>query len=1000
MGEPTFDINIPAQNAADSLGQLAAQTGAIMLFPYALAASKQASAVSGRYTLLQALELLLQGSGLSGGLSDKRVVQIHVANKIVSITEEREMTSNKMSLRRKIGAALASAFVANGAAGQDNAAPQGNAYLEEVVVTGTRRDARSVEDSIAPIDVISANMITNQGDNDLGNLLRTVVPSYNVNAQGTQDGASIVRPANLRGLSPDHTLVLVNGKRLHRAAVITFVGGGLSNGAQGPDIASIPSTALKQVEVLRDGAASQYGSDAIAGVINFILKDANAGGFITAKYGSTYEGDGDAIKIAGNLGLPLGSDGFLNLTTEYIERGATSRSVQRSDAAALIAAGNTAVAKPAQTHGDPEIKEDIKFLANMGVPLSENIELYAVASLTERKSEGSFFFRNPTNRGGIYAGPLVDATTGAADANGVPSVLVGDLSGDTAGDCPAGIPLTQGGGLIPDPTILSQVTDDPNCFSFLQLFPGGFTPSFGGDLEDVIFHVGLTGEVEIGHGLGYDVSFRHGENTVDFKLMNSVNASLGLQTPTTFNAGGYRSGMDVFNADFVYGIPVEPFASDLNVGFGFEHRDEVFEIVPGDAASFALGPFAAPSPAYPLGQGFSTNSNGFAGFSDNSAGKNSQDSSSVYLDLEADVVDALTLQAAVRFEDTEFFGNTTNYKAGALWRLNENARLRTTFSTGFRVPTAGQANVINTTTAFANGTLSDQGTFPLTSPAGQVLADYIAGPVSAGGLGLPRPTLEPESSDNFTIGGSFNVGDLSITIDYFNISLEDRISQSSQIAFVPALRFLASENNVTLVGTTPAAIITELDAAGMLNRSDFSSAENLSSFAFFNNDFQTKTEGIDLVVAGPLFPSGSGETDFSLRLNFTETEVENAGQTISPLRVQELEDGLPEVRGNLAVTHDRGPIRLLGRVNYFGSFFEAHYSDPGLTFNNGSQVTVDAEFGWHMADNWELIVGAQNLFDSYPDDNPFATVLGALYPVTAPGGFNGGFYYVNATFSW
>ena len=181
-------------------------------------------------------------------------------------------------------------------------------------------EARSVIDSTVPVDVLSSAEFENQGDTDLSNLLRNVVPSYNVNTQPISDAATIVRPANLRGLAPDHTLVLVNGKRRHRAAVIYWLGNGVADGAQGPDISVIPSIALEQVEVLRDGAAAQYGSDAIAGVINFILNDADQRRDVEARYGGYYEGDGDTYAISGNIGLPLTENGFANFSFEYGER--------------------------------------------------------------------------------------------------------------------------------------------------------------------------------------------------------------------------------------------------------------------------------------------------------------------------------------------------------------------------------------------------------------------------------------------------------------------------------------------------------------------------------------------------------------------------------------------------------------------------------------------------------------------------------------------------------
>ncbi len=875
---------------------------------------------------------------------------------------------------------------------------------ETIIITGTRVAERSASDSASPVDVVSGIDLVNQGDNDTVNLIRTLVPSFNATTHPISDAATLIRPVNLRGLPPDNTLVLVNGKRMHRAAVIAFLGAGISDGSQGPDISTIPAIGLKQVEVLRDGASSQYGSDAIAGVINFILKDDTSGGSAEAKWGQTYEGDGTSYQLAGSLGLQIGPNGFLNLSGEYQQADATSRSVQRADAAALIAAGNTAVANPAQIWGQPEIKDDFKLYANFGIDLDDNNEFYAFGNFAQRESIGGFFFRNPTNRPGVYAGPTVNPVTGAplpAASGGVPSILVGDLSVTTAGDCPAGIPLTAGGGLLPNPTVLASVTANANCFSFVELFPGGFTPSFGGELEDKSLAVGVRGEVPGISGLNYDVSYRYGDNQVDFRINNTINASLGPNTPTSFNPGGYGQIENLFNLDFGYGLPISGFASDLNIAFGFEWREEEFEVRAGDPASYALGPLAAPSSAYPLGQGFSTSSNGFGGFTPSSAGKNSQSNTSYYIDLETDVTKAVTLQAAVRFEDYDSFGDTTNYKVGGLWRVTDSIRLRSTYSTGFHAPTAGQANVINVTTQFSNGQLEDEGTFPLNSPAGQIAANYIAGSIASGGLGLPRPQLGPEESKNFTIGGAFDIGPATLTVDLFNIDVKDRISRSSTISFPAALQYLAAQSNVATGGATrTGALLQILDNANVLDRADFAGFEDLIAFAFFNNDFDTQTRGVDVVLSGPMDFIPVGRTDYALALNYTDTSVENVGQTIAPTRVQQLEESLPKWKGNFAVTHNNGPWRLLGRLNFYGEYYEAHLEDNTLPIDGDAAVLVDAEAGYKVTDNLELILGAQNLFDQYPVDNPWAGIVGAKYGERSPYGFNGGFYYVKARFTW
>ena len=614
---------------------------------------------------------------------------------------------HKFSLKSALAVSASAAMLASMMATPSYAQSSDEVAEDEIVTIGTRRKARSAADVIAPVDVIPSTELLNQAPNDIGDALRISVPSFNVNTQPISDAATIVRPASLRGLSPDNTLVLLNGKRRHRASVISFLGGGIADGSHGPDIAVFPALALKNVQVLRDGASSQYGSDAIAGVLNFELKDASEGGVVEARYGQTYQGDGENYRIAGNIGLPLGDRGFVNLTAEYGETNATIRSVARDDVTALFNAGNTAVAgldvntittgiDSVQIWGQPNVNDDIKLFVNTGLQLTDYAELYAFGNYAERQVEGGFFFRNPTDRAGVFEGPMVDPVTGAlSDApDAVPSVSVGNLAGVDASACPAGIPLTGQDGLIPDPTILAQVVADDNCFSFIEEFPGGFVPRFGGDYEDISLVTGLRGELELGTGLGYDVSFSYGRNINDFFINNTVNASLGPDSPRNFRPGGYEQEDINFNFDLNYGLPIPGLASDLSIATGFEYREETFTINAGDPASFAIGPLAAPTPAFPTGQGFASSSNGFGGFVDAAAGAFSQDNIAIYGDFEADVTDQLSLQAALRYEDFSSFGDTLNWKVGGKYDLTDNFTIRSTYSTGFHAPTAGQANVV------------------------------------------------------------------------------------------------------------------------------------------------------------------------------------------------------------------------------------------------------------------------------------------------------------------
>jgi iron complex outermembrane receptor protein len=803
--------------------------------------------------------------------------------------------------------------------------------VEEVVVLGTRRAARSATDSAVPVDVISGDDFVNQGDTDLSNLLRNVVPSYNVNTQPISDAATLVRPANLRGLAPDHTLVLVNNKRRHRAAVIYWLGNGVSDGAQGPDIAPLPAIALKQVAVLRDGAAAQYGSDAIAGVMNFQLKDDNEGSTFEAKYGEFFEGDGATYLLSGNIGLPFTDDGFLNLSFEYGAADETNRSVQRNDAQAIIDAGNTAVADPAQIWGQPIIDDDIKLVYNMGVQLDDSKEFYAFGNYAQKTVEGGFYFRNPNTRGAVFSN------------DGGQTLLVGDVLDAQDGilDGSAGCPVIAITNNVPDPVALGQVMNDPNCFVFNELFPGGFTPRFGGDVNDFATTVGVKGETD--SGVNWDLSGSYGRSHVDFVISNTVNASLGPQTPTSFNPGAYEQLDKNLNFDVSKEFEVASFYSGLNIAGGLEYRSETFEVTAGDQASFEIGPYAA--------QGFSSASNGFPGFSNLAAGKFERTNYAAYVDFEADVTENLLLGLAFRFEDFEDFGSTSNGKFTGRYSFTDNFALRGAYSTGFRAPTPGQSNAFNVSTEFdlVTNDLVNNGTIPSNNPIAQL----------RGGK-----ALDPEESKNFTFGAVIGLGPVDLTIDYFSIDLTDRLALSQNFE------------------------LTADEVQGLID-SGVTSAANLRNFRFFTNDFDTETTGFDIVATWST-EIGNGNTDFSLAYNNTDTEVTKVGETIDATRVRELEEGLPQTRWNIAANHTVGNWRFLARTSYYDDFFD---SEDGNVY--GDEFIVDAEVAYTFNDNMTFTLGAQNLFDEYPDENPGAADgVGNQYSQFSPSGFGGGFYYV------
>ncbi len=808
-------------------------------------------------------------------------------------------------------------------------------FADVIVVTGTRTEGRSVTQSMVPIDVIRVDDFVNQGETDVSTLLRNVAPSYNVNTQPISDAATVVRPANLRNLAPDHTLVLINNKRRHRAAVIYWLGNGVADGAQGPDISAIPAIALRQAEVLRDGASAQYGSDAIAGVMNFMLKDDRSGGSVEVRTGAYSEGDGDMVSAAANFGFPLGDNGFLNLTVEGGASDPTDRSVQRDDAAALIAAGNTFVRNPAQIWGSPEIEDDFKLWANFGHLTEGGKQIYGHANYVTKTVTGGFFFRNPNTRSAVFSP--------SGDRNGE-ILLIGDLlaaQGLGSANCPEVRIVND----VPDEAALNQVKADPNCFSFQELFPGGFTPQFGGDLTDRALVFGVRGST--GGGLAWDASVSSGYDEVDFFIFNTVNASLGPNTPTSFDPGLYRQDELNFNFDLSYALN-----DRTNIAGGVEWRDEKFTIGIGQLESFEIGPLAA--------QGFSSASNGFPGFSEIAAGSWSRSNFAVYGDLErTSGDDKWTLGLAVRFEDFEDFGSTTNGKISGRYKVNDDFSLRASVSTGFRAPTPGQSNAFNVSTEF-DLTLMDlvnNGTIPSSSRVAQLRG------------GKP---LTPEESVNYAAGFVWENGPFTMTADYFQIDLSDRLAVTQNFSLTQA----------------------EIDA---LVAEGITSAANLQNFRFFTNDFDTETKGFDIVAT--YAPTGiGGNTDFSLLFNRTETDVTKFNPaTLDDTRIRELKEALPKTRWTLTANHRVGSNwRFLGRLSYYGGWFD---SEDVQDYGAENVVDIEAAYTWN--EHTTFVLGAQNVFDTYPDENRGArSGVGNRYSQYSPFGFNGAFWYARVKYSF
>ena len=514
------------------------------------------------------------------------------------------MTSS-ISLRKALVLTASGAALCLGhAAHAQIIADQDDTKIQQtVIVTGTRGAPRTAFDSLAPVDVISDSAIDLTASDEVMDTLSQLVPSFNVKRLPMADGQVFVRPATLRSLSPDHTLVLVNGKRRHRSAML----GG--NGAQSADLAQIPSYAIKQIEVLRDGASAQYGSDAIAGVINIILDD-QAGFNAFAQAGQYYEGDGEQYRLGVQQGFVF-DNGFLNLSGEYTDAQPTSRSRQRADAIALQEAfPELNVPNPVQNWGQPE-RQAYRFALNGAYEL-DGSEAYVFSTYGLGSGVTDFNWRNPL-------------TTSAFGESAI----------------------------------------DPD-YDLSETFPTGFSPRFGQDDNDFA----LTGGYRSNNDgrFSYDLSAGYGRNQIEYFMYNSINASLGSASPTSFDIGTLTQSELTFNADFAYRATLDFLAEDMTFAFGAEQRTEEYEIGAGEYASFAIGPLAP--------EGFPSGSNGFPGFSPEQSGSSDQTSYAAYVDVEAPITDRWTVGAAVRFEDFSEFGNDTNGKLSTRYEVSPNLALR------------------------------------------------------------------------------------------------------------------------------------------------------------------------------------------------------------------------------------------------------------------------------------------------------------------------------------
>ena len=825
-----------------------------------------------------------------------------------------------------------------------------DADIEVVNVIGSRNPERSLSDSPNPVDVVDGSVLDeNLGGSDLLNQLANQIPSFNIEVYPIADAATVIRPPTLRGLSSDATLVLVNGKRRHRGAVIALLGGGKNEGAHGPDISALPSISLERVEVLRNGASAQYGSDAVAGVVNFVLRKSRDARALVFKGSQTIEGDGTTFAMSGIYGMPAGDGGSLTLSADFNTQEPTVRSVQRDDAKDLIADGNNDVRQPfAQIWGAPQVHYDMRFLANLDIPMDNGSSFYGWGNVSLRDTEGGFFFRNPYTRSGVFT--IDDGLT----------ALIADL-GDDSSACPT---VNIDNLTTPDAAALQEVFNDPNCYSLLSKFPGGFTPQFGGETVDLSFAAGFNGTMF--GDWNFDTSIVWGSSHVAYYMHNTINPQLVDRQdniPTSYKPGEHKETDWVFDFSLAKNLPIASGYGDMFLATGFEVRSENFQTIAGEEDSWRVNTtFAA--------QGFGIGSNGFPGFPPSIEVDESRLSIALWMDAEQELTSNILGNLAVRLEDYDDFGHTLNAKISTIVKYSETLSIRFGSGTSFSAPTAGQSNFRAVTTNFLVSDicpvpglpcLTDEVTLPPTHPVS----------IAVGG-----EQLQPVRAINTSMGFVFDAWEANVTVDFFRIDVVDRLARTSPIEITPAIL---------------EQLVDDIDEAD----------KSLQAIRFYTNNFDTRTEGVELIATRRI-QIWENPTDFTFTASFIKTDVESHDpDLINDQRVRELEKGTPKLRANLNVVHQLTPRWFLnGRMRYYHKIWEPHVFTDALPINVDPEFILDAEFSYAYDENTTLIFGLENFLHTYPVDNPWAGVAGAKYPLTSAFGFSGAVAYFRANINF
>lgn len=877
--------------------------------------------------------------------------------------------------------------------------------LEEVVVVGTRRHDRTALDTPVPIDVFGLEDLESVPSPELLDTLNTLAPSFTVQRWPLGDGASFIRPPTMRGLDSDKTLVLVNGKRRHRGVLVQLSG----SGSHGPDLASISTFSLRNIEVLRDGASAMYGSDAIAGVINLNLKDSAEGGQIQAQYGQFSEDDEQSWIVSGNFGLPLGNNGFVNITIEASDDEQTSRGVEydRTIGQSGLTPAESALVSGLYDHDDD--------------PDTPDQQRFGPDALTEVWIDGqlvSLFGRSdgvPDDTDTRFADNLRFAELSDSELVQIWGRPEREMVGAVIN---AGYELSNGTSLYGWATysnseanrnathrrvgrgaMLPLRTADGEIYDPRNLFPSGFTPRFFGEITDYGFTGGITGTRK--NGLTWDFGGRYGQSEIEYQITNTMNPSLGPATPTAFRPGDLTSDEVALTADFTLPLELE-FAVESQLAFGLEYKEEGYESGIGDPASFAVGPYSfddpwdletseveaaagenggvvecripglesigTPCPALdPIHNVQNIGSEAFPGYSSLAVFDYDRDNWAAYAELDMDINERFLLSLAGRYEDYSDFGNNFSWRVAARFEFNDQYAMRGSVGTGFRAPTPGQISTLSVQSIpgqTVEPTLS--GIFPPSHPAAQVFG------------AVP---LDAETSEQWTVGFTATpFENLIVTLDFYQIAVDDRFNRSS------AFDVGEEERQVLIDSGVPGANAIDL-------------------VSFFNNDIDTETEGIDLVATWR-HEWGGGLTTLTAAANWNKTTVtrrtpREGGFWVNDRGVYNIENNQPRPRAVLGMGHAwSNGVDFLVRGSYYGDY-SFQDSRSGRIQDFSSVFQVGFNLNWSIRDGrYRLTLGGENVFDELPDEGEFQICCGLLIRRDSVMDWQGPFYYLRGGLRW